>query len=122
MVAAAITFSACGGEKVTPNGYHYTKYVSGSGAKANVGDYAFVHAYIFQDDSLVTSTRQMGQTVPVLLPDFTKMKPEEKGPGKSNPLEDAVSVMQVGDSISIDIPIDSSMRKFPELGNVKSML
>lgn len=118
---ALVILSACGGEKVTPNGYHYTKYVSGDGAKASVGDYGIVHAYIYQDDSLITSTRQMGQTVPVILPDFSKMTPEEKAPGKRNPLEDAVSVMKVGDSISLEIPITEDMRKYPEMANVKSM-
>jgi FKBP-type peptidyl-prolyl cis-trans isomerase len=121
-LAAIITLSSCGGEKVTPSGYQYTHYIHGKGEKANIGDYAFVHAYIYQNDSLVTSTRQMGQTVPVIVPDFSKMKPEDKVPGKSNPLEDAVSVMRIGDSISLDVPITEEMKKYPEMANVKSMV
>lgn len=120
-VMAVAILSACGGEKLTPNGYHYTKFTSGNGAKGNFGDVASVHVYVYHDDSLVYSSRNIGQDLLVLVRDFSTMSPEQKAIGKGNPLEDGVAVMQVGDSIAMDIPITEELRKRPELAKLKSI-
>ncbi len=117
---AAFALSGCSDNK-TPSGFTYTKHISGGGAKANTGDYGIVQAYIFQNDSLVHSTREYGQTVPVKLPDFSTMSEEDKSPERRNPLEEAVAVMRVGDSVSVNVPINDAMRKSPQLAGVNTL-
>ena len=122
VAAFAALFIACGGDSLTsPNGYKYVKHTNATGAPANVGDYGFVHISVYQDDSLVNSTYQMGRTVPIVVPDLTQIPAEQKGVGKANPVADVLALMKVGDSVSVEIPIDSSMRKSPTLANAKRL-
>jgi len=122
LATALFFFAACSsGEKTTPNGYKLINHTSVSGPKAQIGEYAYVHVYIMQDDSVVQSTRQMGRTIPINVPDFAKLPEDQKGVGKANPIADAVSMMAVGDSVTVIIPIDEQMRQAPQLKNAKTL-
>ena len=63
----------------------------------------------------------MGRTVPIVVPDLTQIPAEQKGVGKANPVADVLALMKVGDSITVEVPIDSAMRKSPSLANAKKL-
>ncbi len=121
--AFAALMIACGGNEMTsPSGYKYIKHTNSTeGESPKVGDYGFVNISVFQDDSLVNSTYQMGRTVPIAIPDMSKIPEEQKGVGKANPVADVLMLMKVGDSVTVNVPIDSSMRKSPALANAKKL-
>lgn len=125
LITTALILSACGGsggEQITPNGYKLVNHTDKGGDKPQVGDYAYVHVYVRQDDSLVNTSRDYGKAIPVVVPDFSKMTEEEKGVGKANPIADAVGMMSVGDSVSVEIPLDEEMRKMPQLKDVQKLV
>ncbi len=123
LIAAFAAFLvACGGGGVkSPNGYTFVKHTNATGAQPKVGEYGFVHISVYQDDSLVNSTYQMGRTVPIIVPDLATIPEDQKGVGKANPVSDVLALMKVGDSVSVDVPIDSLMRQNPSLKNAKKL-
>jgi FKBP-type peptidyl-prolyl cis-trans isomerase len=111
---------ACSSDDKTPNGYKYINYTHLEGEKGNVGDYAYVHVYIYEDDSLVNTSRNQGRTVPITIPDLNALEESEKGPGRANPIADVVGMMAVGDSVSVFVPVMPEMiAKAPNLKDVK---
>jgi FKBP-type peptidyl-prolyl cis-trans isomerase FkpA len=123
LITTMLVISACGGgEKITPNGYTLINHTNNSGEKPQIGDYGYVYVYVFQDDSLVNSSREYGRAIPVAVPDFATMPEDQKGPGKSNPIADAIGMMAVGDSVSVIIPIDEKMREMPQLKDAKKLV
>ncbi len=118
---AAVAFLSCDEQSnVTPNGYEIIRHNQSNGDKPAVGDYAFVHIYAFVDGVLETSTRQQDRLMPILVySDEELVKMEESG--KPNPVYDAVSVMSVGDSITVNMPITEEMKKQPRFANSKEM-
>jgi FKBP-type peptidyl-prolyl cis-trans isomerase FkpA len=118
---AAIIVACGGGELTSPNGYKYIKHTNATGKAANIGDYGYVNISVYQDDSLVNSTYQMGRTVPIMVPDFSQVPADQKGVGKANPVADVLALMKVGDSISVEVPIDSLMRQNPNLKDAKRL-
>ncbi len=124
MVFAAVAafLVACGGGMQTsPSGYKYIKHTNATGKAATVGSYAEVNISVYQDDSLVNSTYQMGRTVPIMVPDLSKLPEDQKGVGKANPVADVLAMMKVGDSITVEVPLDSLMRQNPNLAKAKSL-
>ncbi|MCF8246259.1 MAG: FKBP-type peptidyl-prolyl cis-trans isomerase [Saprospiraceae bacterium] len=120
---AALVFACGDNSLVSPNGYKYVKHTNATGAAPNVGDYGYVHISVYQDDSLINSTYKMGRTVPITVPDLTQIPDEQKGVGKANPVADVLALMHVGDSISVEIPIDSTMRsQSPGLKDAKKLV
>jgi FKBP-type peptidyl-prolyl cis-trans isomerase FkpA len=118
-VACALLFAACAAEiSKTPNGYEFTKHTTSNGAKPAPGDYAYCHIYVMYDDSLVHSTRNMGKTVPINVPDPAQIKVEGNPEQKPNPIVDVVGLMSVGDSVTVHVPMDDNLRQRPELKNV----
>ena len=112
---------ACNSNK-TPNGYKFINHTQLKGEKGQVGDYAYVHVYIYEDDSLVNTSRNQGRTVPVTIPDLNALKESEQGPGRANPIADVVGMMSVGDSVSVFVLVMPEMlEKAPELKGVKEL-
>ncbi len=118
---AAFIF-ACGDNALTsPSGYKYIKHTNATGDSPKIGDYGYVNISVYQDDSLVNSTYQMGRTVPIVVPDLAQIPADQKGVGKANPVADVLALMKVGDSLTVEVPIDSAMRKSPALANAKKL-
>ncbi len=120
LMLATTFFFSCGEKNVTPNGYKITKYSSSNGRKPSPGEKAYVHVYAYTDGKFQNSTRQNDRVMPVHIyskEELLKMKET----GESNPVYEAVSMMAVGDSIAIDIPITADMQKNPQMANVKEM-
>lgn len=107
--------------QTSPSGYKYIKHTNATGKAATVGSYAEVNISVYQDDSLVNSTYQMGRTVPIMVPDLSKLPEDQKGVGKANPVADVLAMMKVGDSITVEVPLDSLMRQNPNLAKAKSL-
>ncbi len=125
-LALSLLFSfflfACSNDDTTPNGYKYINYTNLDGEKGKVGEYAYVHVYIYEDDSLVNTSRNQGRTVPVTIPDLDALKESERGPGRANPIADVVGMMSVGDSVSVFVPVTPEMTaKAPDLKDVKEL-
>ena len=117
---AVLVFSAC--EKTTtPGGYKFEKHKSGDGAKPKPGDFAFFYIDLLFDDSLVISTRERGEKIPVIVISSDSVK-KEKEKDQSNPLAEAAVVMREGDSITLYVPVDEKMKQNPALANVKNLV
>ncbi len=121
--AFAAFIVACGSEGMkSPNGYTYVNHTKvATGESPKIGEYGFVHISVFQDDSLVNSTYQMGRTVPIMVPDLAQIPEDQKGVGKANPVSDVLALMKVGDSVTVNVPIDSLMRQNPSLKDAKKL-
>ncbi len=121
LLFTVVAFSSCSEQNnVTPNGYEVIRHNTPSGDKPAVGDYAFAHIYAFVDGVLETSTRQQNRLMPVLIytnEELVKMKES----GKPNPVYDAISVMNVGDSITVNLPVTEEMRQNPKFANTKNL-
>jgi len=122
LLIVAVFFS-CSSEQqgnITPNGYEIVRLKSGDGVKPAVGDYVFAQLYAYVDGVLETSTRQQHRQLPVIVyskEELLKMKET----GKANPVYDAISMMGVGDSISVDVPITEEMRQNPRFASSQKM-
>lgn len=113
---------ACSNDQTTPNGYRYINHTNIDGPKGEVGQYAYVHVYVFEDDSLTNTSRTQGRAVPVTIPDLEALEESERGPGRANPIADVVGMMSVGDSVSVFVPITPEIiEKAPELKGVKEL-
>ncbi|MEZ4932418.1 MAG: FKBP-type peptidyl-prolyl cis-trans isomerase [Saprospiraceae bacterium] len=115
-----VFFSACGEKNITPNGYKFTVHHTSNGQKPAPGDMAFVHIYGYVDGKFQNSTRQNDRVLPVRVNSKEELQ-TIKDKGTPNPIYDAVSVMSVGDSISIFIPVTEEMKKNPQMANAKEM-
>ncbi|MEO1257855.1 MAG: FKBP-type peptidyl-prolyl cis-trans isomerase [Bacteroidota bacterium] len=114
--------ASCGeGDKnTTANGYKLQRFKDGKGKKPAVGDLAFVNLYFYMDGKMQTSTRQQNRVMPVKVYSTEELK-KMKETGTPNPLYEAISVMSVGDSLRVDVPITDEMRKDERMVNAKEM-
>jgi FKBP-type peptidyl-prolyl cis-trans isomerase FkpA len=120
LLCATLFFSACGEKNITPNGYKFTVHHTSNGQKPAPGDMAFVHIYGYVDGKFQNSTRQNDRVLPVRVNSKEELQ-TIKDKGTPNPIYDAVSVMSVGDSISIFIPVTEEMKKNPQMANATEM-
>lgn len=120
LLCVAFLFSACGEKNITPNGYKFTVHHTSNGQKPAAGDMAFVHIYGYVDGKFQNSTRQNDRVLPVRVNSKEELQ-TIKDKGTPNPIYDAVSVMSVGDSISIFIPVTEEMKKNPQMANATEM-
>lgn len=120
-LTALLFFASCK-KDTTPNGYEFVKHTNASGPKAKPGEYSYVHIDILADDTLLNSTREMERPLAINVIDFSKLKKEEMGKDKSNPIADVVGLLAVGDSVSVFVPITEEMRAAPQLQNVKKLV
>lgn len=123
LFSASLLFS-CGGSNgnKTANGYTFTKHNASNGEKPKPGDLAFAHAYAYVDGELLSSTRQSNRMMNV--PIYNNEELIKMAEGKdANPIYEALGVMNIGDSVSVEVPIKDEMRaQSPQLANAKSMV
>lgn len=118
LLMATITLFACGGPKTTPNGLSFETLKNGDGPKPQTGEYAFLHVYVYMDGKLTNSTRQIGKMQPVKMPELEEIKRIGES-GRPNYLLEALSVMSLGDSILLTIPVTEEMKENPQMANVQ---
>jgi len=93
---------------VTPSGYSYTHHVKNNGPKPQMGEEAVFVVDIRNDEKVVNSTREQGRPAKVIIPEMANL------PAKSiSPIIEALSIMAVGDSLTVQQSVDSFPRKPP---------
>lgn len=107
--------------QTSPSGYQYASHKNMDGQKPGIGDYARLEVYVFVDDSLVNSTVNMRQPLWVKVEDVLSLPDSQRQVGKANPITDMLTLMGMGDSITVVIPIDSTMRLNPGLENAMKL-
>lgn len=122
LLFVSLVLSACNKYDKTPNGYRFMNYTNIDGEKGKPGQYAYVHLYVYEDDSLTNTSRRQGRAVPIIIPDLGALKESERGPGQANPVADVVGMMSVGDSVSVFVEITPEIiQKAPELKDIKEL-
>jgi len=118
VVLAALAFVGCQkDEKVTPSGYKYIVQTSTGGAKPNPGDYVYFHAQARNGDSVVYSSRMVGQEPFLQIP-----KDGQQEPGRTpSPVEEVLREMGVGDSVTVIVNLDTLPQKPPGFENAKEL-
>ncbi len=99
--AAALTFllQSCGGYKTSDSGLKYQIFVDSTGPNAELGGLAFVNMrYTNEKDTFESAKANMGQPIPIRLPDSITYKAS---------LEEGLSMLSKGDSASFIISTDS---------------
>lgn len=88
------------------NGFQYTHHIQKNGVKPQPGDQVYFHYQVFLDDSLLQAS--YGKQQPNLrlpTPEEIKLQPD--------PVVDVLSVMSVGDSITVVQSLDSLPQRPP---------
>lgn len=117
-ILVSLTVMGCQKEKkTTPSGYEYVVHKSAGGAKPNPGDYVYFHAQARNADSVVYSSRLVGQTPFLQIPAEGDQQPERT----PSPVEEVLRVMSVGDSVTVIINIDTLPTKPPGFENAKEL-
>lgn len=109
LASIAVTLAACAqkkhGDQLTPSGYPFTYHINKEGPTPQPGDYVYFQLYIRNEDSVVYSTRRMGQQPKAPFPDYS-LSTERPAPQM-----DALRVMSEGDSITLFYRIDTLPQK-----------
>lgn len=104
----AITLWSCANSGVkksgvTGNGYKYTIHTSSTKAKPQEGEYVYFHAQTRNGDKVVMTSREQGNGImPVLQYSATPPPGQE-----SSPLLEVMPLLSIGDSVTIDIRLDT---------------
>ncbi len=99
--AAALTIllQSCGGYKTSDSGLQYQIFVDSAGTNVEMGGLAFVDMrYVNEKDTFTSAKMNMGQPIPIRLPDSSTFKAS---------LEEGLSMLSKGDSASFIISTDS---------------
>lgn len=117
-VLVSLAFMGCQKEKkTTPSGYEYIVHKSAGGALPKPGDYVYFHAQARNADSIVYSSRQVGQAPFLQIP-----TDENQQAGRTpSPVEEVLRLMSVGDSVTVIINIDTLQQKPPGFENAKEL-
>lgn len=92
----------------TVNGFQYVHHIENNGAKPQPGEYAYFNIDIFVDDSLIQTSRDNPIDTPLVqVPDLEKAKLQP------NPIIDVLPLMSIGDSVTINQPLDSLPQRPP---------
>lgn len=105
IVAIAIMGCKGGGPSKSPLGYEFTHHIKKGGVTPQPGEYVYFHAYMRNGDSLVVSSREMGQTPYLQIP---SAEDELK---TLFPVGDVLRMLSVGDSATVAIRIDTIPQK-----------
>jgi FKBP-type peptidyl-prolyl cis-trans isomerase FkpA len=102
--------SSCNNNKQfseSTNGFKYIHHIQNEGPKPQAGEYVYFHIEVFIDDSLLQSSREHNDVPIAQIPtaDQAKVQP--------NPVTDILPLMSVGDSVSINQPLDSLPQRPP---------
>ena len=121
-LCTVLLLASCGGSdnNTTTNGFKIQRFNKSNGQKPDVGNLAFVNLYFYMDGQMQTSTRQQNRVMPVKVYSTEDLKKMTET-GQPNPVYEAISIMSVGDSVRVDIPITEEMRQDERMANAKEM-
>ncbi len=118
LLFAVIGIFSCkeGGDKAstlkTPSGYEYVEHIQGEGEVAKLGDYVKFNYALRGSNGKVLQPFSTGELA-------TLMIPKEETKLKENPFTELFNGVNIGDSISLMIPIDSLPNKGPGLDSME---
>jgi len=99
---------------VTPSGYEFTHHINNNGPKPQVGEEASFIVDVRNEEKVVNSTREQGKPAKVIIPQM------ENQPARSiSPIVEVLTLMSVGDSLTVLQSVDSFPRKPPGFENTK---
>ena len=113
LFAVLVAFAACnsatsGKEGTTVNGFKYVHHISNEGEKAETGDYVYFQVEMSNGDSIAYDSRQQPPGMPgqsttpqVAIQDMSAPN------AKPSPVMEALTLMTVGDSLTVYYPLDS---------------
>lgn len=112
LVAIVAMFASCAsdGKKMTPSGFEYIVHKKGTGEKPNPTDWSSFTIKMVGDNGKVLQEMGEGPNMPAV-----QIPAEDAKDGKPNPILDVLTDANVGDSISIIIPVDSMPASTPEI-------
>lgn len=104
LLLAVLALTGCqpeGPDNTLPSGYAYTMHTDAAGEAMSANTVAYIYYKIRLDDSLLMSSYNDPVPYPVRIPDTATLTRELQF------LEEALMVMSPGDSLTINVPIDS---------------
>ncbi|MEL6924799.1 MAG: hypothetical protein AAFO94_12200 [Bacteroidota bacterium] len=109
LIAAALSLTSCDSSIVfqqpkTDSGYDYFHHVNNGGEKPESGDYAYCYIDMRNGERLVNTNRNSGKLAKLKIADL----PEGV---KISPVVDALKLMSIGDSLTVNYPIASLQDK-----------
>lgn len=120
LVAMGVT--SCNGKEgsekaALEGGGDFTQHINAGNPKPNPGDIVLFHAYVYNGDSLIFSTRMQGDEEQAF------QVPTVEDPNQPlSPIQEALSKMGAGDSASVAINIDTLPRKPQGFENASEIL
>lgn len=102
------------GDSMTKSGYEYITHTKGSGDKAEKGDYVKFSFQVVGSDSSVIQGGQSPENYPAI-----QVPKEGQTQSTPNPIIDIFEAAQVGDSVSVFMPIDSMKQPNPAFANME---
>jgi FKBP-type peptidyl-prolyl cis-trans isomerase FkpA len=99
---------------VTPSGYPYTVHKETGGEKPNTGDWVFFHAQIRNGEQVLHTSRLQGSS--------PRLRIEEITGRQASPVEEVLKEMAIGDSVTVEIPLDTIDPKPRGFENASLML
>jgi FKBP-type peptidyl-prolyl cis-trans isomerase FkpA len=94
----------------TPSGYKYVKHINVQGQKPQPGEYVYFHAQARLRDSVLFASRQQEQNPFMQIQAIDTLTKLPKVP---SPVEEVLSIMSPGDSVTILINLDTMPQKPP---------
>jgi len=94
-------------EELTPHGFKCEHYIAKNGEKPKPAEYVYFHVDMRNGDSVTYSSRNQGRILKIPMPDYSN--PASKA--KPSPVMDALSMMSIGDSLTVYQRLDTLPRK-----------
>jgi FKBP-type peptidyl-prolyl cis-trans isomerase FkpA len=107
VIVMAVFFAACSSDGTsntvkTPSGFPYEHSLQNEGPKPAAGEYAYFHVSMSNGDSTTFDSHDQPDIPRIVMPDLTD--PQNNKP---SPIVEAISVMSVGDKLTLYYPLDS---------------
>jgi len=112
LVLSFLYFTSCSSdsmskEELTPHGFKCEHLISNNGEKPKPADYVYFHVDMRNGDSVTYSSRVQGRILKIPMPDYSN--PATKA--KPSPVMDALSIMSIGDSLTVYQRLDTLPNK-----------
>mgnify|MGYP001375943186 CR=1 FL=1 len=107
ILLALVLVAACKkGPSTTPNGFSFTHHVQKNGPKPKAGDFAYFHVHIRNGENEVYNSRKDSPETP-----FVQVPTAEELKERPSSVLDVLTLMSVGDSITVIERIDTLPQK-----------
>jgi FKBP-type peptidyl-prolyl cis-trans isomerase FkpA len=115
LLAAVVMFGCKPSERKLPSGYTYIKHTKSNGKAVSIGDVAFIRWQMRDEKKVVNSNQADPLCQTIQIPDTAQMKGQPLGP-----ILEALFRMKEGDSLTINVPLDTVKAEFRPQGFEKA--